>query len=448
MKLIKSISLASLSLWGNRSRVVFSMTGVVIGMVAILLLCSIVVSAKNTVVRQMGGLGANQILVVPGRVLDSPDGQKDFLGGITSVPSTLTYEDAKAVEKIPNVKSVTPVVESVTTIESPDNPQQQKVQAILLGSTIQYQQNMHTSLAEGRFFSIEEQQSSQKVVVLGSSIHQALINKKNTAVKGSTNLSNIEDKQWWETLLQWITGESKVEADTIPEETSLVGRNVLINGEFFKVVGVLESMAVLGTTTNNNIIMPIETAFTTTNVKNLNKIVIESSTLDKIDQVDGDAFGAIHQLHKNIDFSVIKQQQMLQAINKVTGIMQITLLGVTVTALFISGSGIMNTMIMSIRERTREIGIRKALGATTMEIMYQFFFETMLLCFFGSVIGLCFALGIIELWNANITTFPLSLPMWGVKIAIFSSIGVGGIFGIYPAIKAARLQPSEALRFE
>jgi putative ABC transport system permease protein len=447
MKLIKSIKLASFGLWGNRNRVVFSMSGVMIGMVAILILCSIVVSAKNTVVRQMGGLGANQILVVPGRVLDNSAGQKDYLSGISSVPSTLTYEDAKAVEEVPLVKTVTPVVETVTTVEYPNNKQPHPVQAILLGSTIHYQQNMHTTIEQGRFFTQQEQQAKENVVVLGSSIHQALLNSKNDSKSGGAKPESEVEKQWWEKLLQWITGES-VEAKTIHSETTLVGKDVVINDETFKVVGVLESMAVLGTTTNNNIIMPIETAFSATNVKNLNKIVVEASSIDKIDEVDGQVFGAIHKLHKDIDFSVVKQQQMLEAINKVTGIMQLTLFGVTITALVISGTGIMNTMIMSIRERTREIGIRKALGATTIEIMYQFFFETMLLCVVGSILGLLIAVGIIELWNANISIFPLELPMWGVKIAILSSIGVGGIFGIYPAIKAARLQPSEALRYE
>jgi len=108
----------------------------------------------------------------------------------------------------------------------------------------------------------------------------------------------------------------------------------------------------------------------------------------------------------------------------------------------------MNVMVMSVRERTREIGIRKALGATTFEIMCQFFFETLLLCFIGGVVGIGLGYAFIDVWNNNIELFALVLPMWAVKLALYTSIGIGSLFGIYPALKAARMNPSKALRFE
>lgn len=139
---------------------------------------------------------------------------------------------------------------------------------------------------------------------------------------------------------------------------------------------------------------------------------------------------------------------MLEALNKVTAILQAMLAGITVTALIISGTGIMNVMVMSVRERTREIGIRKALGATTFQVMVQFLFETLLLCFLGGLIGLGIGYLFIELWNDTISIFSLVLPLWAVKLALTSSFAVGILFGIYPALKAARMNPSQALRFE
>ncbi|WP_259455625.1 FtsX-like permease family protein [Bacillus sp. PK3_68] len=144
----------------------------------------------------------------------------------------------------------------------------------------------------------------------------------------------------------------------------------------------------------------------------------------------------------------MKQEQMLEALNKVTAILQAMLAGITVTALIISGTGIMNVMVMSVRERTREIGIRKALGATTFQVMVQFLFETLLLCFLGGLIGLGIGYLFIELWNDTISIFSLVLPLWAVKLALTSSFAVGILFGIYPALKAARMNPSQALRFE
>ena len=105
-------------------------------------------------------------------------------------------------------------------------------------------------------------------------------------------------------------------------------------------------------------------------------------------------------------------------------------------------------MVMSVRERTREIGIRKALGATTSEIMAQFFFETLLLCFIGGAVGIGLGYAFIEIWNSNIELFALVLPIWAVKLALYTTFGIGSLFGIYPALKAARMNPSRALRFE
>ncbi|KAB7707390.1 FtsX-like permease family protein [Bacillus aerolatus] len=444
MKLLTGFKLAWFGLWANRLRVLFAMMGVVIGMFAVIVLISISIGVKDTLLKQMGGLGAEQILVIPGRVLDTASGQKDFLSGLTSVPSTLTYDDAKAVEKVENVRSVTPHLETVTTVRMGEGKDVKRLQSVLVGSTDQYSRVQHAELVEGRFFTKEEQKEKARVIVLGSNIHDGLLGKESVPQENSAPVKATPEP-WWKRIFSSLTAQMVVAEK---KEASLVGKEVVINDMKYKVIGVLAPNATLGASTDNNVIMPIETALQETDMKNLNKMIVEAKSTSVIDQVDSDVFAAIKENHKEIDFSVVKQEQMLKALDKVTTILQVMLVGITVTALLISGTGIMNVMVMSVRERTREIGIRKALGATTFEVMVQFFFETLLLCLLGGVIGIGLGYVFIELWNNNIFIFSLVLPLWGVKLALYSSLAVGTLFGIYPALKAARMNPSKALRFE
>lgn len=440
MKLLNAFKLACFGLWSNKFRVISAMMGIVIGLFAVIVLISIAVGVKDTLLKQMGSLGAEQILVMPGRILDSANGQKDFLSGLTSVPSTLTYDDAKEVEAVPNVKSVTPQLETISKAAYGE----QNVQAVLVGSTDQYSRIQHADVSEGRFFTEEEQAAKARVVVLGSNIHDALLGKTAQPDSGSSGAPIAEEKPWWKRALDSFMAGTIVSA----EETTLVGKTLNIGDVDYKVIGVLEQNATLGSSTDNNVIMPIETALANTDMKYLNKMIVEASSTDVIDEVDGAVFSAIKQNHKEIDFSVVKQDQMLGAIDKITSILQVMLLGITATALFISGTGIMNVMVMSVRERTREIGIRKAIGASTFEIMAQFFFETLLLCIIGGLFGIGLGAAFIELWNSSIDAFTLVLPAWAIKLALGSTLIIGGLFGIYPALKAARMKPSRALRFE
>lgn len=439
MKLLTAFKLACFGLWSNRFRVLSAMMGVVIGMFAVIVLTAIAIGVKDTLMKQMGSLGAEQILVMPGRVLDTANGQKDLLSGLTSVPSTLTYEDAKAVEIVPNVKTVTPQLETVNFV----NYEDKKVQSAIVGTTDQYSRVQHAKLAEGRFFTKEEQLAGAKVVVVGNNIHDSLLGKDQLEVEEGSSSDVTKPKSWWQRILDKVLGES-----ASAEEISLVGQMVTINEEAFEVIGVLAPNATLGSSTDNNVVMPIETALATTDMKNLTRMIVEASSLDVIDEVDGAVFGALKANHSEIDFSVVKQDQMLGALGKVTSILQVMLVGITATALLISGTGIMNVMVMSVRERTREIGIRKALGATTFEIMMQFFFETLLLCIIGGAVGIGLGYAFIEVWNNNIEIFALVLPLWAVQLALYTSVTIGSLVGIYPALKAASMKPSKALRFE
>ncbi|WLR52975.1 ABC transporter permease [Bacillus tianshenii] len=444
MKIFKAFKLAVYGLWANRFRVFLSMLGIVIGVFAVIVLTSIAVGVKDTIAQQMGGLGAEQVMVVPGRVLSDGGGAQNFLQGMTNVSSTLTNKDAEEISKVKSVGSVTPHLETVTRAYYKTEGKKRTVEGKLIGTSENYQDVIRASLDEGRFMKEEEVKSGKNVVVLGSSVHDALLNKKQKQ-QGSSSEGGSSKKTWLDKVIEFVTGE---QVSAAKQEKTLIGQQVTINGEEFKVIGVLESKASIGTTTNNNIIMPVKSALNITNMKNLTTIYAEVKNLENIEQTEKQIYSAVAKNHSEADFSIVKQKEMLKAIDKVTKILQMMLFGITVTALFISGTGIMNVMIMSVRERTKEIGIRKALGATTMEVLWQFLFETLLLCTIGGLIGVALGMGFIELWNENIAIFSLVLPIWAVKLAVYCSIIIGGVFGLYPAFKAAKLQPSRALRYE
>lgn len=273
--------------------------------------------------------------------------------------------------------------------------------------------------------------------MLGNNIHETLLGSKEIADDEgkSSERPTVEPEPWWKRIMNKLLGESASAAGL----STLVGQTVTINEETYEVIGVLAPNATLGSSTDNNVIIPIKTALETTDMKNLTKMIVEANSIEAVDQVDGAVFGAIKTNHSEIDFSVVKQEQMLGALGKVTSILQVMLFGITATALVISGMGIMNVMVMSVRERTKEIGIRKALGATTFEILMQFFFETLLLCMIGGAAGIGFGYLFIEFWNNNVDIFSLVLPLWAVKLALYTSFGIGSLFGIYPAWKAARM---------
>ncbi|WP_259455626.1 ABC transporter permease [Bacillus sp. PK3_68] len=223
-------------------------------------------------------------------------GQKDLLSGLTSVPSTLTYEDAKEIEKVERVRSVTPHLETVSTVQTGEGRNIKKLQAVLVGSTDQYSRVQHAKLAEGRFFTKEEQKAKARVVVLGSNIYEGLLGKESRPEE-TREPADAATKPWWQRLFSSLAPQS---AAAEKQEASLIGKEVVMNGTNYKVIGVMAPNASLGSSTDNNVVMPIETALQETNMKNLNKMIVEADSTAVIDRVDGDVFAAIKKIIRRL----------------------------------------------------------------------------------------------------------------------------------------------------
>lgn len=227
--------------------------------------------------KQMGGLSAEQIMGMPGRVLKYGGGAHNFLNGVSSAPSTLTNTDAEEIAKLRSVHSVTPMLETVARIQySKDDKKPTTVEGMLVGTSESYQKVLHTSLEEGRFFTNEEGTNKNKLAVLGSGIHASLLNQTQELPETGPETNVAPEKKWWQKLLDKLTGSSVSAAEAPAEKETLVGKEVNIQGETFTVVGVLESEATLGMTSDNSILMPVQTALEVTSTENLTSIYVKA----------------------------------------------------------------------------------------------------------------------------------------------------------------------------
>jgi putative ABC transport system permease protein len=447
MRILKALLLAIFGLWTNRVRVLLSMLGVIIGVFAIVMLASVGTGVQQTILTQMNGLGSEQMIVMPGRVLKDGQGEHNFMNGISNVSSTLTYEDVKEIRKAPTVEAAAPHLESIAAVTYGEKDSARRVEGILAGVTKEYEDVMHTEMAAGRFLTDSDEENESRVVVLGNDIHRQLLGQTQSIPAESVESEKTGEKQEtpvWKKIMNWFLSEKALAEE---EMSSLLGQEIKIKDETFKVIGVLQSQAAIGSTVNNHVILPISTALNVTNAENLTRIYVKAKDGVSLDAAERDTFSAVRKHHGESDFSVVKQTEMLKATSKITNILQVMIIGITAIAFIISGVGIMNVMTMSVRERTREIGIRKALGGKMTDILLQFLFETILLTTIGGVLGLLAAIAGVHFWNESIDIFKLILPMWAIKFALISSFVSGILFGIYPAFKAAMLQPSQALRY-
>ena len=404
MKILELVGLAVSRLGTSRLRSMLTMLGIIIGVASVVALVSVGQGASSGITNQINSLGTNLLTVNAGASFTG------FARGAAGSATTLTNDDAAAIAQISGVAAMAPESSTSQFVVNGDK----NTTTTILGTTQDYPTVRAYSIWQGKFLTDTSNEQALRVAVIGSTT-----------------------------------------ADDLGLTASSVGAEIKIGGVPFTVIGILQSK---GTTSaisaDDEILIPISTVrryFTGTG-DSVRSIGVSVATADQMSTVKSEITTLLEQRHSiaagaSDDFSVADQTQLLSTATSVYSLLTILLAGVASISLVVGGIGIMNIMLVSVRERTREIGIRKAIGAHNRDILTQFLVEALVLSvlggFLGIVVGLVASAVIAAVAGWGFTFNPLIL----VVATVFSLI-VGVVFGVWPARQAARLDPITALRFE
>jgi putative ABC transport system permease protein len=397
--------MAILALLRNRSRSLLTMLGVVIGVAAVIITVAIGTGARTSVSDQINALGSNMVIVLPGSL--NQGGVRTGSGGASS----LTPADGMAIAKLPHVSAVSPTVTLRTQVVSNGNNWQTTVSGVAPSYTF----IRSWPMASGTFVSQSDTDSSAKVAVLGQTV-----------------ISNL-----------------------FPDGTNPLGQTVLIKNVPFVVIGTLTSkgQSGVGQDQDDTIVIPYTSMLQRiTGQTTLAGMDVSADSGDNVAAVQAEVTTLLEARH-NItngradDFMVRNLQDIAAAASSTAAILQLLLAGVATVSLIVGGIGIMNIMLVSVTERTREIGLRLAVGARRSAILWQFLIEAISLSTVGGAIGVVFGFAG-SLAVSLGAHWPAAVPLSAVLFSVAFSALVGVFFGYYPAAKASRLDPIVALRFE
>lgn len=401
----QTLKLALDALLRNRARSLLTMLGVIIGVAAVIVTVAIGVGARVSVQNQINSLGSNLIVVLPGSVTQT--GARTGSGGA----STLTPDDGMAVAKLAGVAAVSPVVSVRSQVVSGANNWQTQISGV--APTYTFVRSW--PIATGAFFSENDVQSAAKVAVLGQTV-----------------VSNL-----------------------FPDGSSPLGRTVFVKGVPFTIIGTLAPLGQsgMGQDQDDTILVPYTSAMERlTGQTTVSTLMISAQDAQSVSSVQDGVTALLEQRHRitppqQDDFSVRNLQDIAAAASSTGAVMEFLLAGVAAVSLIVGGIGIMNIMLVSVTERTREIGLRMAVGARGRAILRQFLTESIALSTAGGIIGVLCGLAGTAL-VAALAKWPMSIPPLWIAFSVLFSAMVGIFFGYYPARKAAGLRPIEALRFE
>jgi len=417
MKFNNSFKTAIIGLKTNKTRSFLTILGIVIGIASVILMMSLGDGAQNLILKQIMSMGANNIYVEPGAFAGGGDMTQQMMEGMEI--KTLTIDDMEAIEKDSLVEMVAPIVVSVSRAVYKNNDEK----ITLYGTTPAYNKITDARTILGSDFTDFDVQSMSKVVVLGYKMSEDLFENENP-----------------------------------------IGKIIRIKQTNFRVIGVMEEQ---GTQMFQNldeyIYIPITTAQKfLLGINHVQSSVVKIVSQDNIDEAVESVRLILRERH-NIynpegdlakdDFKVVSGKETADIMNTVTSILSLLLSSVAAIALIVGGVGIMNIMLVSVAERTREIGLRKAVGARKKDILYQFLIESVVLTVLGGILGILLG-AIFSYLTSIILTMALGIK-WDFVLSLSSIIlafgvatSIGLVFGIYPARKAAKLSPIDALRYE
>jgi putative ABC transport system permease protein len=386
------------ALKGHRLRTALTLLGMAIGVGAVILLTALGEGARGYVTNEFMALGSNLLIVLPGKT--ETTGNAPILGG-TIRP--LTLEDCEAIERrVPRVRRLAPL--SVGSARIGYGERRREV--TVLGSTPDLLPVRHLSVGIGRFLPDVEAGRGASVAVIGRTVQGELFGDANP-----------------------------------------LGQPIRIGDWRFRVVGVMAAKGQsLGINMDDVVIIPVSSALRLFNQPSLFRILIEVGAHSEIDAARTEVMRILRERHENEeDVTVLTQDSVLGAFNRILGALTLAVAGIAAISLSVAGIGIMNVMLVSVSERTPEVGLLKALGATPRQILRVFLVEAILLSAAGGLLGLLVGyLGSAALGQV-FPALPTRPPTWAVLAALAVSLMAGGLFGVLPARRAARLDPVVAL---
>ncbi len=392
----------------NKTRSGLTMLGIVIGIASVIALVAIGAGAQNSIQSNIEALGSNLLTISPGA-------QRTFGSTVSSgqgSAQSLTLADSEAIaSKVANIKAISPETSGRYQVVAKGN----NTNTSVIGSRPLYLSVHNLSVSQGSFFADSQVSSFAKVAVIGPTVRDDLFGE---------NAENV------------------------------VGQTITIKGVPFKVIGVTLTKGGTGfNNPDNNIYIPLTTAqrYFLGN-ENLGTISVQADSQEVMTQVQTDATALLMLRHKiaegsSADFRVLNQSDIVSSASTITSVLTQLLAAVAGISLVVGGIGIMNMMLTTVTERTREIGLRKAIGARSKNINSQFLAEAVLLTFFGGAIGV-FLGWLISFIVSYFNIVAATVSLNSVLLAFSVSAGVGIIFGYYPARKAAKMSPIDALRYE
>ncbi|KOA20602.1 macrolide export ATP-binding/permease protein MacB [Clostridium homopropionicum DSM 5847] len=392
MRFLQAYKMAIKSILSNKGRSFLTMLGVIIGVAAVIAAVAFAQGSTKNVTSSIQSLGTNLVTI---NLRDRGSNR------------TVTYEELNKFkeENSDLIASIAPTVTSSVTAKNGNKSRSTSI----IGTSPEYETIKSRHISSGRFISQLDIDYNLKTALVGTAVVNDLFKGENA-----------------------------------------IGQTIKINGSIFKIVGVLEQIDNgQDSGDDDKIIIPVTAATKLTSQSRISNFSVLTSSEDKVDQAVTKLKEFLYTKYKNENsYSVMSAAQMLSTLSSITDSMMLILGGIATISLIVGGIGIMNIMLVSVTERTREIGIRKAIGAKKRNILIQFLIEALMVTGMGGIIGILLGLAIIKFVIGGLNLVPESYSLTWILISFGFSLLVGVVFGIYPARKAAKLNPIDALMYE